>query len=40
MESSYPFEIEEIDPAYLTEADARNRIESLMTELLSILDDE
>ena len=39
MEVNYPFEIEEINPVYMTAAEARERIEKLMAELLSVLDD-
>ena len=39
MEETYPFEIEEINPFYLTDADRINRIEQLFTELLAILED-
>lgn len=39
MEENYPFEIEEINPFYLTDADRINRIEQLFTDLLTILED-
>ena len=39
MEETYPFEIEEINPFYLTDADRINQIEQLFTELLAILED-
>ena len=35
----YCFEVIEINPTYLTESEARNRLEQLITELLDILDE-
>ena len=37
MENQFPFEIDEIWPIYRTEAEAQNRIEQLIAELLAIL---
>ena len=38
LETEYPFEIDEINPIYLTEAEARKQIEQMLTALLEILD--
>ena len=34
------FIIDEISPVYLTEAEARDRVEQLVAELIAILDDD
>ena len=38
--TNYPFDVEEIHPIYLTETEARNRIEKRITELLAIFGDD
>ena len=40
LDTNCPFEIEEINPIYLTETDVRNKIEQMISELLTILDDQ
>ena len=38
METEYPFEIDKINPIYLSESDAWKKIEQMLSELLEILD--
>ena len=40
MGSDYPFEVNEVYPIYLTEAEAETRMEQLIAELLEILNGE
>ena len=40
MEAEYPFEIVEINPIYLSEQEAANRMEQIIAQLLEILDGE
>ena len=35
----YPFEIVEINPAYLTDSEVRQQLEQLITDLMDILDE-
>ena len=38
LETEYPFEIDEINPIYLSESDAWKKIEQMLSALLEILD--
>ncbi len=40
LDTNYPFEIEQINPIYLTETDVRNKIEQMISALLAIIDDQ